>query len=216
MVTRKSKFGHQIETQISLILLQVYCKGMHCISPISVHNLLRQRTSNVNRSKKKKKKKKKHSFTEKLARSRRYPKETSTDAIYADDIVLLANTPTEAEYLVYILGRAAGGIGLHVNADKTEYMCFNRRDISTQNGSSLKLVNRFKYLGSSVLSTESDINMSVANACTTIDRLLIIWKSDPSDRIMYIYIYMCVCVEEILRDGQMKRKLIQKHLIRIK
>ena len=34
-----------------------------------------------------------------------------------------------------------GGIGLHVNADKTEYMCFNQRgDISTLNGGSLKLM----------------------------------------------------------------------------
>ena len=33
-------------------------------------------------------------------------------------------------------------IGLHVNADKTEYVCFNKKgDISTLNGGSLKLVN---------------------------------------------------------------------------
>ena len=40
----------------------------------------------------------------------------------ADDIALLANTPTQAESLLHGLERAAAGIGLHFNADKTEYM----------------------------------------------------------------------------------------------
>ena len=73
------------------------------------------------------------------------------DADDADDIALLANTPTLAETLLYSLERAATGIGLHVNTDKPEYMCFNQTgDISTLNGSSLKLVDKFTYLGSSV------------------------------------------------------------------
>ena len=38
------------------------------------------------------------------------------------------------------------------------------------------------YLGSSVSSTESDISMCLAKARTAIDRLLIIWKSDLSDK----------------------------------
>ena len=52
------------------------------------------------------------------ARSRRYPTQTLTDADYADDIVLLANAPTQAESLLYSPEKAAGGIDLHVNADK--------------------------------------------------------------------------------------------------
>ena len=59
----------------------------------------------------------------------------------ADDIAPLANASAQAEILLHSLERAAAGIGLHVNAHKTEYMCFNQRgDISTLNGSSLKLV----------------------------------------------------------------------------
>ena len=92
-------------------------------------------------------------------RSRRYPTHTITNADYADDIALLANTPAQAETLLHNLEQAAAGIGLHVNADKTEYMCFNQRgDTSTLNGSSLKLVDLFTYQGSSVPSTETDIN----------------------------------------------------------
>ena len=79
-------------------------------------------------------------------RSRRYPAQTIRDADYADDIALLANTPARTETLLHSLEWAAAGIGLHVNADKTEYMCFNQRgDISTLNGISLKLVDKFNY-----------------------------------------------------------------------
>ena len=80
-------------------------------------------------------------------RSRRYPAKTITDADYADDIAILANAPAQAKTLLHSLERAAAGIGLHVNAHKTEYMCFNQTgDISTQNSSSLKLVDKFTYL----------------------------------------------------------------------
>ena len=69
--------------------------------------------------------------------SRRYLAKIITDADKANDIALLANAPAQAEISQE---RAAAGIGLHVNADKTEYMCFNQRgDISKRNGRSLKL-----------------------------------------------------------------------------
>ena len=59
----------------------------------------------------------------------------------ADNIALLANAPAQAKFLLHSLEWATTGIGLHVNAHKTEYMRFNQRhDISTLNGSSLKLV----------------------------------------------------------------------------
>ena len=87
-------------------------------------------------------------------RTRRYHAQTIIDADYADDIALLANTPTQAETLLHSLERAATCIGLHVNAHKTEYMFFNQSgDISTLNRSSLKRVDKFTYLRSSVSST---------------------------------------------------------------
>ena len=51
-------------------------------------------------------------------RSRRYPAKI-TDADY---IVILINTPIQAETLLHILEWAATGIGLHVNAYKMEYV----------------------------------------------------------------------------------------------
>ena len=116
-------------------------------------------------------------------RSRKYPAETITDADYADDKALLANAPAQAETQLQSLERAAAGIGLHVNAHKTEYMCFNQTgNISTLIGSTLKLVDKFTYLGSSVSSTETDINTRLEKAWTANDRLSVIWKSDLTDK----------------------------------
>ena len=102
----------------------------------------------------------------------------------SNDIALLANAPDQAETLQHNLERAAAGISLQVNTHKTEYMCFNQTaDISTLNGSSLKLVDKFTYLGSSVSSTEKDINTRLAKAWTANDRLSVLWKSDLTNRI---------------------------------
>ena len=112
-------------------------------------------------------------------RSRRYPEKAITDADYADDIALLANTPNQAQTLLHSMERVAAGIVLHVNAHKTEYMCYNQTgDVSTLDGTSLKLVDKFTYIGSSTSSTEKDIDTRLTKAWTAIDRLSIIWKLD--------------------------------------
>ena len=116
-------------------------------------------------------------------KSRRFPAKTITDADYANDTAILANTPNQAKTLLHSLEQTVAGIGFHVNAHKTEYMCFNQKgDISTLDGSSLKLVDKFTYLGCSVSSTEKDINMRLTKAWTAIDNLSIIWKSDLTDK----------------------------------
>ena len=62
-------------------------------------------------------------------------------------------------------------------------MCFNQKgDISTLDGTSLKLVDKFTSLGSSVSSTEKDIDTRLTKAWTAIDRLSIVWKSNLTDK----------------------------------
>ena len=134
---------------------------------------------------------KENGFTLKKTRSRRYLAQTITDADYSNDIALLANTSNQAKSLLHSLEPAAGGIGIHVNADKTEFMSFNQnqiRDISTRTGSPLKLVDKFTRLGSSVSSTENDINTRRAKTWSVFDRLSVIWKSDLSDKIKPIFL----------------------------
>ena len=80
-------------------------------------------------------------------------------------------------------------------------MCFNQTgDISTLNGSSLKLIDKFTYLGSSVSSTKTDIDMQLTRTWTAINRLLVVCKSDLTDKmkrsffqaaIMSILLYGC-------------------------
>ena len=69
---------------------------------------------------------KENGFTLEKVRSWWYLAQTLMDADYEDDIALLANTPTKAYSLLPILELAAGGIGLYVNADEMELMCFNQ------------------------------------------------------------------------------------------
>ena len=72
-------------------------------------------------------------------------------------------------------------------------MCFNQTgDISTLDGSSLKLVDKFTYLGSSVSSTEKDIDTRLTKAWTAINRLSIIWKSDLTDKMKHSFFQAAV------------------------
>ena len=93
-------------------------------------------------------------------------------------------------------------------------MCFIQRgDISALKSGPLKLMDKFTYLGSSISSTENDINMWLAKAWTAIDRLLVIWKSDLTDKIigsffqavvMLILLYGCTTC---MLTKRMKKKL---------
>ena len=65
---------------------------------------------------------------------------------------------------------------------------------------SLKLVNKFTYIGSSISSTEKDIDTRLTKASTAIDKLSIIWKPNLTDKmkrsfflaaVVWILLYGC-------------------------
>ena len=101
-------------------------------------------------------------------------------------------------------------------------MCYNQTgDITTVDGTPLKLVKKFTYIGNSVSSTEKDIDTRLTKSCTAIDRLSIIWKSDLTDKmkrsffeaaVVSILLYGCTIwtltkrLEKTL-DGNYKRML---------
>ena len=110
--------------------------------------------------------------------SPRYPTTTLTDADYADDLALFANTTDEASALLHSLEKAAGDTGLYVNATKTEFMCFNTEGaINTINGNALEQVNSFIYLGSNISSSENDVKARIGKAWGALTKLNKIWKS---------------------------------------
>ena len=72
-------------------------------------------------------------------------------------------------------------------------LCHNQTgNITTLDGTSLKLVDKFTYLGSSVSSTEKDIDTRLTKAWTSIDRLSIIWKSDLTDQMKHSFFQAAV------------------------
>ena len=72
--------------------------------------------------------------------------ENMRDSDYTDNQVLLLNTPAQEKSLLHNQKQAAGGIGLYVNANKKEFMCFKRKGaISTLTGNPLKLEEQFTY-----------------------------------------------------------------------
>ena len=69
-----------------------------------------------------------------------------TDVDNSDDLALLSNTPTEAEFLLHSLEQTAGRIGLYVNENK--FKSFKQeRSISTLSGKPLKFTDQFTNLG---------------------------------------------------------------------
>ena len=121
--------------------------------------------------------------------------------------MILANAPAQAETLLHSLERAVTGIGLNVNAHKTECMSFNQTgDISTLNGSSLKLIDKFTFLGSSVSSTETEIDTWLTKAWIAINRLSVIWKSDLTDKTAILSILLYGCTTWTL-SKQLEKKL---------
>ena len=112
---------------------------------------------------------KENDFTFKKGKKQNIPqKQWQVD--YTDDLALLTNTPTLAEFLLCSLEQEV--IGLYVNANKTKFKCFKQKGaISTLSDKPLKLINQFKYLVSNISSTESNINIHIEKLWTAIKRI---------------------------------------------
>ena len=71
-------------------------------------------------------------------------------------------------------------------------------NITTPDGTPLKLVDNFPYRGSSVSSTEKNIDTKLTKAWKATDSLSIIWKSDLTDKLNAVssrqrsYRYCCM------------------------
>ena len=91
-------------------------------------------------------------------KSRRYPAVTITDEEYADDLPLFADLGKNVEILLQALEKSAKNNGLHINSKKTEYIPFDcKYTINTLEGTPLKKVNNFIYLGSEIKRYEREM-----------------------------------------------------------
>ena len=123
----------------------------------------------------------------------------------------LANTLTQTESLQHSQEQAAGGIGLFMNANKLEYICFKSHPFLR--GGPLKLVDKIRYIGRSVSLTESDLNMQLVKAWKALHGLSIIWNSDQSYKIKQ-YFFQAVVVSILLygcTTWTLKKQKLQKN-----
>ena len=123
-------------------------------------------------------------FTLEPRRSRRYPAKKVSDADYADDLTLLADTIEEAQRFLGRLEESAASVGLHINNGKTKYMSTGlgsgHADIKASDGQPLEEVNDFVYLGAWIGNSEKDFEVRKAKAWGALNKMNKIWKSNMS------------------------------------
>ena len=115
--------------------------------------------------------------------SRRVPPLTITDMDFADDIALVSKDIKRAEEMLKRVELSSKCIELNMNKDKTQYMSYNNDqhfNIKTIDGTILKRVDDFKYLGAWADSSEKDVKIRKAQAWRTSHQMRYIWKSTLS------------------------------------
>ena len=94
-------------------------------------------------------------------------------------------------------------VGLRLNAKKTEYIAYNlpaeHPPLRTVDGTVLREVNDFKYLGSWVNSTDRDVKVRKALAWRALNGLSKVWKSSLSRSIKISFFQ--ATVESVLLYG---------------
>ena len=126
-----------------------------------------------------------------------------TDLDYADDIALPAMLLQDAQDLLASLEDASAKVGLFLNAKKTEYMSINGNEcpasILSRDGTQLKEVDDFKYLGSFNADSKKGFLTRKAQAWKACTNLHIIWQSNISRKTKLDFFR--ACVERILLYG---------------
>ena len=119
-------------------------------------------------------------FTLAPRKSRRHPAKTITDLDYADDLATLCDTIQDAQKLMYRLETAVAEVGLHINAKKTQCINFNQPSggiLSALNGTVIKEVEDYKYLGAWISSTKKNFSTRRARAWDIAHKLKPFWTS---------------------------------------
>ncbi len=135
-------------------------------------------------------------------KSSHYPEIRLHDLDFADDVALLSTSIAIAESLLHSIEEASNCVGLHLNTGKTKTLLVNippTSSIQTLDGTKLKNVSDFKYLGSSLPDSFQDFKCRKAQAWSACNKLDKIWKSDlyRATKIKFFR----ACVESILLYG---------------
>ena len=94
------------------------------------------------------------------------------DLDFADDIALLESSREACQAQLSTTSKRANEVGLEINYKKTEIMTNQPKDIKiTLNSYDIEYVDNFKYLGSMMLSTESDFHTRKSLAWTAFEKM---------------------------------------------
>ena len=147
-----------------------------------------------------------------------------TDLLYADDCALVAHSEGALQELADRLSAAATKFGLTISLSKTEVMLqpAPNSNISDPaiciNGTQLKTVSEFTYLGSCISNTaelESEINSRLAKASASFGRLQSrVWKERGLSFQTKINVYKAVVLSSLLY-GCETWTLYRKHIKRL-
>ena len=151
-----------------------------------------------------------------LRRLQAHSKTTCKDIVelqYADDLVLLANSPTDLQRSLDLLTDAYNSMGLKVNISKTEVVVQNINNnidpIHPQfhiQEEELKTVDRFTYLGSilsSSCSIDLEINARINNASVAFGRLNHrVFNNRNLKTTTRAAVYRAVCVSTLLYGSE--------------
>ena len=124
------------------------------------------------------------------------------DLDYADDLAALADNIQGAQEMFRLIEDTSAQVGLYVNAKKTQFMTANipvPKSIKAKDGTLLKEVSDYKYLGAWVASSMKDFKVRRALAWVAAHKLKSIWTSSFSNRLKINL--MTAVVESILLYG---------------
>ena len=132
----------------------------------------------------------------------RVPPITITDMDFADDIVLVSEGIKEDQEMLTQVEKSPKRVGLSINTGTTKYMNYNTNqqfEIKAIDGSNLKSVEDFKYLGAWIDSSAKDLKIRKALAWRTCHQMRNIWKSTHCRKMKLRLIH--TTVESVLLYG---------------
>ena len=113
-------------------------------------------------------------------RSTRVPEKILNDLDFADDIANLASSVPAVQQQLNDLANEAMKVGLHINSNKTEYTIYNTENTPplVNNNQTLTINNNFKYLGSQMKNSGSDVISRRGKALGAFWSMKKLWDND--------------------------------------
>ncbi|KAI8486765.1 hypothetical protein Bbelb_355130 [Branchiostoma belcheri] len=132
--------------------------------------------------------------------SSRHPAKILNDLNFADDIALLEASIPKAQSQLNRTATAGEQLGLVISVPKTEYMTINCNPQPPLEvyGQPIKHVTDFRYLGSMMASSKTDLARQKALAWTTFWKLQKIWRNPTFPTATKIKLFNVTCVSVFL------------------